>query len=64
MVVAQGFAYVVSRLLHSQEFNASLADIYAKAMVVGRHAGIIAGFKAAASKLYLKDQPAHNPSAS
>ena len=63
-LVSQVFAYVVSRLMHSHEFKASLVDIYAKAMAVGRHAGVIAGFKAAESKLRLEDQPAHNPGAS
>lgn len=61
-LISKGVARFVTNLLHSQEFNAPLADIYAKAIAFGRHGGIQAGFKAAEEGQKIEELPSFKPS--
>ncbi|KAM0012954.1 hypothetical protein Hdeb2414_s0046g00746801 [Helianthus debilis subsp. tardiflorus] len=41
----QGFQQVVTYLLHSTEFNSALGEVYTKLLNLGKHQGLVAGYK-------------------
>ncbi|KAJ0626843.1 hypothetical protein HanHA89_Chr01g0018591 [Helianthus annuus] len=44
-LIEQGFQQVVTYLLHSAEFNSALGEVYTKLLNLGKHQGLIAGYK-------------------
>ncbi|MFS7990876.1 hypothetical protein Hanom_Chr11g01064081 [Helianthus anomalus] len=44
-LIEQGFHQVVTYLLHSKEFNSTLGDVYTKMLNLGKHQGLITGYK-------------------
>ncbi|KAF5787541.1 hypothetical protein HanXRQr2_Chr10g0453951 [Helianthus annuus] len=44
-LIEQGFQQVVTYLLHSKEFNSALGEVYTKLLILGKHQGLIAGWR-------------------
>ncbi|KAI3754657.1 hypothetical protein L1987_54444 [Smallanthus sonchifolius] len=44
-LIEHGFQQVVAYLLHSNEFNVPLSDVYNKLLKRGRHMGLVSGYK-------------------
>ncbi|MFS8024460.1 hypothetical protein Hanom_Chr16g01463491 [Helianthus anomalus] len=49
-LIEHRFQQVVTYLLHSNEFNSALGDVYTKLLNNGKHLGFIAGYKAHESR--------------
>ncbi|KAJ0600175.1 hypothetical protein HanIR_Chr03g0113571 [Helianthus annuus] len=63
-LIEQGFHQVVTYLLHSNEFNSALGEVYTKLLNLGKHQGLIAGFKLHKSGQALEQSPLFRPDAS
>ncbi|KAJ0959210.1 hypothetical protein HanPSC8_Chr00c312g0807551 [Helianthus annuus] len=63
-LIEQGFQQVVTYLLHSKEFNYALGDVYTKLLNLGKHQGLIAGYKLHESGHPLEKSPLFRPEAS
>ncbi|KAJ0548656.1 hypothetical protein HanIR_Chr08g0386211 [Helianthus annuus] len=63
-LIEQGFHQVVTYLLHSNEFNSALGEVYMKLLNLGKHQGLIAGFKLHESGQALEQSPLFRPDAS
>ncbi|KAJ0752942.1 putative oxidoreductase [Helianthus annuus] len=61
---ALGFHRVVTYLLHSKEFNSALGEVYTKLLNLGKHQGLIAGYKLHESGHPLEKSPLYRPEAS
>ncbi|KAF5805242.1 hypothetical protein HanXRQr2_Chr05g0206931 [Helianthus annuus] len=59
-----GFQQVVTYLLHSTEFNSALGDVYTKFLNLGKHQGLIAGYKLHEAGHSLEKSPLFRPDAS
>ncbi|KAM0063359.1 hypothetical protein Hdeb2414_s0003g00090011 [Helianthus debilis subsp. tardiflorus] len=44
-LIEQGFQQVVTYLLHSKEFNSALGEVYTELLNLGKHQGLVAGYK-------------------
>ena len=62
--IEQGFQQVVTYLLHSKEFNSALGEVYTKLLNLGKHQGLITGFKLHESGHPLEKSPLFRPEAS
>ncbi|KAJ0743462.1 hypothetical protein HanPI659440_Chr10g0376061 [Helianthus annuus] len=56
-LIEQGFQQVVTYLLHSNEFNFALGEVYTKLQNYGKHLGLIASFKLHESGQALEQSP-------
>ncbi|KAJ0520470.1 hypothetical protein HanIR_Chr10g0459761 [Helianthus annuus] len=56
-LIEQGFQQVVTYLLHSNEFNSALGEVYTKLLNYGKHLGLIASFKLHESGQALEQSP-------
>ncbi|KAJ0557826.1 hypothetical protein HanIR_Chr07g0329551 [Helianthus annuus] len=63
-LIEQGFQQVVTYLLHSKEFNSALGEVYTKLLNLGKHQGLIAGYKLHESGQPLEKSPLFRPEAS
>ncbi|KAF5818019.1 hypothetical protein HanRHA438_Chr02g0061671 [Helianthus annuus] len=63
-LIEQGFHQVVTYILHSNEFNSALGEVYTKLLNYGKHLGLIAGFKLHESGQALEQSPMFRPDAS
>ncbi|KAJ0636037.1 hypothetical protein HanOQP8_Chr17g0657411 [Helianthus annuus] len=63
-LIEQGFQQVVTYLLHSAEFNSALGDVYTKLLNLGKHQGLIAGYKLHEAGHSLEKSPLFRPDAS
>ncbi|KAJ0753052.1 hypothetical protein HanPI659440_Chr09g0331451 [Helianthus annuus] len=63
-IIEQGFQQVVTYLLHSKEFNSALGEVYTKQLNLGKHKGLIAGYKLQESGHPLEKSPLYRPEAS
>ena len=63
-LIEQGFHQVVTYLLHSKEFNSALGEVYTKLLNLGKHQGLIAGYKLHESGQPLEKSPLFRPEAS
>ncbi|KAJ0501718.1 hypothetical protein HanHA300_Chr11g0404121 [Helianthus annuus] len=63
-LIEQGFHHVVTYLLHSKEFNSALGEVYTKVLNLGKHQGLIAGYKLHESGQPLEKSPLFRPEAS
>ncbi|KAJ0533654.1 hypothetical protein HanIR_Chr09g0410921 [Helianthus annuus] len=63
-LIEHGFQQVVTYLLHSKEFNSALGDVYTKLLNLGKHQGLIAGYKLHESGQPLEKSPMFRPEAS
>ncbi|KAJ0431888.1 hypothetical protein HanIR_Chr17g0853291 [Helianthus annuus] len=63
-LIEQGFHQVVTYLLHSKEFNSALGEVYTKLLNLGKHQGLIAGYKLHESGHPLEKSPLYRPEAS
>ncbi|KAL9995686.1 hypothetical protein Hdeb2414_s0780g00946391 [Helianthus debilis subsp. tardiflorus] len=63
-LIEHGFQQVVTYLLHSKEFNSALGDVYTKLLNLGKHQGLIAGYKLHESGYPLEKSPLFRPEAS
>ncbi|KAJ0609078.1 hypothetical protein HanHA89_Chr03g0115901 [Helianthus annuus] len=63
-LIEHGFQQVVTYLLHSKEFNSALGDVYTKLLNLGKHQGLIAGYKLHESGHPLEKSPLFRPEAS
>ncbi|KAJ0752912.1 hypothetical protein HanPI659440_Chr09g0329821 [Helianthus annuus] len=63
-LIKHGFQQVVTYLLHSKEFNSALGDVYTKLLNLGKHQGLIAGYKLHESGQPLEKSPMFRPEAS
>ncbi|KAJ0601059.1 hypothetical protein HanIR_Chr03g0124091 [Helianthus annuus] len=63
-LIEQGFQQVVTYLLHSKEFNSALGEVYTKLLNLGKHQGLIAGYKLHESGHPLEKSPLFRPEAS
>ncbi|MFS7947194.1 hypothetical protein Hanom_Chr06g00545241 [Helianthus anomalus] len=63
-LIEQGFHQVVTYLLHSKEFNYALGEVYTKLLNLGKHQGLIAGYKLHESGKPLEQSPLYRPEAS
>ncbi|KAJ0565076.1 hypothetical protein HanIR_Chr06g0258571 [Helianthus annuus] len=63
-LIEHGFQQVVTYLLHSKEFNSALGDVYTKLLNLGKHQGLIAGYKLHESGHPLEKSPLFRPKAS
>ncbi|KAJ0749807.1 hypothetical protein HanRHA438_Chr05g0217961 [Helianthus annuus] len=63
-LIKQGFHQVVTYLLHSNEFNSALGEVYTKLLNLGKHQGLIACFKLHESGQALEQSPMFRPDAS
>ncbi|MFS7948178.1 hypothetical protein Hanom_Chr06g00556941 [Helianthus anomalus] len=63
-LIEQGFHQVITYLLHSNEFNSTLGEVYTKLLKLGKHQGLIAGFKLHESGQALEQSPMFRPDAS
>ncbi|KAF5754488.1 hypothetical protein HanXRQr2_Chr17g0791841 [Helianthus annuus] len=61
---ALGFQQVVTYLLHSAEFNSALGEVYTKLLNLGKHQGLIAGYKLHEAGHPLEKSPLFRPEAS
>ncbi|KAJ0850403.1 hypothetical protein HanPSC8_Chr13g0580421 [Helianthus annuus] len=62
-LIEQGFHQVITYLLHSKEFNYALREVYTKLLNLGKHQGLIAGYKLRESGQSLEQSPLHRPKA-
>ncbi|KAJ0433774.1 hypothetical protein HanPSC8_Chr17g0773081 [Helianthus annuus] len=62
-LIEQGFQQVVTYLLHCNEFNSALGEVYTKLLNYGKHLGLIAGFKLHESSQALEQSPMFRPEA-
>ncbi|KAJ0601427.1 hypothetical protein HanIR_Chr03g0128221 [Helianthus annuus] len=63
-LIEQGFQQVVTYLLHSKEFNFALGEVYTKLLNLGKHQGLIVGYKLHESGQSLEKSPLYRPEAS
>ncbi|MFS8025698.1 hypothetical protein Hanom_Chr16g01478281 [Helianthus anomalus] len=63
-LIEQGFHQLVTYLLHSNKFNSALGEVYTKLLNLGKHQGLIAGFKLHESGQALEQSPLFRPDAS
>ncbi|KAF5758273.1 hypothetical protein HanXRQr2_Chr16g0727381 [Helianthus annuus] len=63
-LIEQGFQQVVTYLLHSAEFNSALGEVYTKLLNLGKHQGLIAGYKLHEAGHPLEKSPLFRPEAS
>ncbi|KAJ0512815.1 hypothetical protein HanHA300_Chr10g0350391 [Helianthus annuus] len=56
-LIEQGFQEVVTYLLHSNEFNSALGEVYTKLLNNGKHLGLVASFKFHESGQALEQSP-------
>ncbi|KAJ0467819.1 hypothetical protein HanIR_Chr14g0689521 [Helianthus annuus] len=63
-LIEQGFQQVVTYLLHSVEFNSALGEVYTKLLNLGKHQGLIAGYKLHEAGHPLEKSPLFRPEAS
>ncbi|KAJ0435519.1 hypothetical protein HanIR_Chr17g0894161 [Helianthus annuus] len=63
-LIEQGFHQVVTYLLHSKEFDYALGEVYTKLLNLGKHQGLIAGYKLHESGHPLEKSPLYRPEAS
>ncbi|KAJ0604300.1 hypothetical protein HanHA300_Chr02g0048141 [Helianthus annuus] len=63
-LIEQGFHQVVTYLLHSKEFNSAIGEVCTKLLNLGKHQGLIAGYKLHESGHPLKKSPLYRPEAS
>ncbi|KAJ0435754.1 hypothetical protein HanIR_Chr17g0896801 [Helianthus annuus] len=63
-LIEHGFQQVVTYLLHSKEFNSALGDVYTKLLNLGKHQGLVAGYKLHESGHPLEKSPLFRPEAS
>ncbi|KAJ0853306.1 hypothetical protein HanRHA438_Chr14g0649711 [Helianthus annuus] len=63
-LIEQGFHQVVTYLLHSKEFNSALGEVYTKLLNLGKHQGLIAGYKLHESGHPLEKSLLYRPEAS
>ncbi|KAJ0745555.1 hypothetical protein HanPI659440_Chr10g0399911 [Helianthus annuus] len=63
-LIEQGFHQVVTYLLHSKEFNSALGKVYTKLLNLGKHQGLITGYKLHESGHPLEKSPLYRPEAS
>ncbi|KAJ0669453.1 hypothetical protein HanPI659440_Chr17g0701331 [Helianthus annuus] len=62
-LIEQGFQQVVTYLLHSTEFNSALGDVYTKLLNLGKHQGLVAGYKLHEAGHALEKSPLFRPDA-
>ncbi|KAJ0871768.1 hypothetical protein HanRHA438_Chr11g0516201 [Helianthus annuus] len=60
---ASGFQQVVTYLLHSTEFNSALGDVYTRLLNLGKHQGLVAGYKLHEAGHALEKSPLFRPDA-
>ncbi|KAJ0526798.1 hypothetical protein HanRHA438_Chr09g0410491 [Helianthus annuus] len=60
-LIEQGFQQVVTYLLLSTEFNSALGDVYTKLLNLGKHQGLIAGYKLHEARHALEKSPLFRP---
>ncbi|KAJ0840800.1 hypothetical protein HanPSC8_Chr14g0623151 [Helianthus annuus] len=63
-LIEQGYQQVVTYLLHSAEFNSALGEVYTKLLNLGKHQGLIAGYKLHEAGHPLEKSPLFRPEAS
>ncbi|KAF5760060.1 hypothetical protein HanXRQr2_Chr16g0748871 [Helianthus annuus] len=63
-LIEQGFHQVVTYLLHSNDSNSTLGEVYTKLLNYGKHLGLVAGFKLHESGQALEQSPMFHPDAS
>ncbi|KAJ0786789.1 hypothetical protein HanOQP8_Chr02g0075311 [Helianthus annuus] len=63
-LIEHGFQQVITYLLHSDEFNSALGDVYTKLLNYGKHLGLVAGFKLHEWGQALEQSPLFRPEAS
>ncbi|MFS7936228.1 hypothetical protein Hanom_Chr05g00413081 [Helianthus anomalus] len=56
-LIEHGFHQVVTYLLHSNEFNSALGEVYTRLLDYGKHLGLIAGIKLHESDQALEQSP-------